>query len=690
MKYPSRSEYYSAIRHPKVAFRKIDPYSRKERDLDPSLVTGKAVEKIKFAGIKDIWSASGSFAIAFKYETVSPAKIWAVRCFYRSNFDVVAHYKKVLKHLKNSSVRAYFVDFFLIEQGIRVGGTCYPIIKMEWIEGKNLKKFIKDNLHRKNVLDSLAQSWLQLANKLLNAGIAHGDLQHGNVFVSERFGNLSLKLIDYDSLYFDRDSQTVIDNIKGLSDYQHPLRKSLETRCLAIDFFPQLVIYLSILALAEDKRLWNAYKLDDRDGLLFTRADFENPKDASIFQSLAHLSPATASLAHKLQQICQMTDFASIPSLDRVIAGELSLTTSIKPKINWGFDLSRLVEPTLSLGRNSYLWLKHSSTGFTKLKFKPVWRYESNILKKLASKDRSDDETAKPVILPRKQLVNSSKEISNSLILWWQNHLSNISAFIHYRHNNEAEIAGLTPQNSVDDLVTNIITPTGTDNKVAWNPCRYKSQPLNQNAEVEVAAQLNYGSNPENFATAWKTDLAARLNHWFGKWHRLKRHMLAIILKTNRKLSRTLTSCQTKFRNQLEKNKKAIAAKTKRKTWTTRQVADRVERSVSWCHNQRYQKPEEFRLGVHYYKDEYETIQWTKKGIKQLLRIRDAKDNMPKNSLPTKVVSASLKISPQLITRTKAKYSSDFIEGTHYYLNSKNHYLWTPKGIELLKKLVLS
>ncbi len=678
MKYPSRSEYYSAIRNPEVAFRKIDPHSHKERDLDTSLVTGKPVEKVKFAGIKDIWSASGSFAIAFKYETVSPAKIWAVRCFYRSNFDVIAHYKRVLKHLNNSPVRDYFVNFALIEQGIRVGGTCYPILKMEWIEGKNLKKFIKDNLHHKNTLESLAQLWLQLADNLLNAGVAHGDLQHGNVFITERFGNLSLKLIDYDSLYFDRDSQTILDNIKGLSDYQHPLRKSLEIRCLAIDFFPQLVIYLSILALAEDKRLWNTYKLDDRDGLLFTQADFENPEIAAIFQTLAHSSPAIASLAHKLQQICQVTDFDRIPSLHQAIAGELSLTTSIKSQTWSPINLSLIVEPTLSVGRNSYLWLKHSLARFTKLKFKPVWRYKGNVLEKLVSKEQSDNyETANPAILPKTQLVNRSKEVSNSLILWWQKHLSNISAFVHYRQNNEAEIAESTPQNSDDDLVTSIISPTVADDKVAWNPRLYKNQPINQNSEVTT--KLNYGGKLGNFAVVLKTEIADRINRQFGQWRRLKRNLLAITLKTNRKLSRTLTSCQTKFRNQL--------AKTKRKTWTTREVADRVERSVSWCHNQRYQKPEEFRLGVHYYKDEYETIQWTRKGIKQLLRDRDAKENIPKNSLPTKVVSVSLKIPPELITRTKAKYSSRFIQGTHYHVNSKKHYLWTPKGIKLLQQL---
>ncbi|WP_036477334.1 hypothetical protein [Myxosarcina sp. GI1] len=674
MKYPTRSEYYSAIRNPHVAFRKIDPYSHRERDLDTGLAKGKAVEKVKFAGIQDIWSASGSFAIAFKYQTVSPAKIWAVRCFYRTNFDVVAHYKRVLKYLNNSPVSSYFVNFALLEQGIRVRGTCYPILKMEWIEGKNLKKFIKDNLHRKNTLESLAQTWLQLANNLLSAGVAHGDLQHGNVFVLERFGNLSLKLIDYDSLYFERDNQSIPDNIKGLSDYQHPLRKSLEHRCLAIDFFPQLVIYLSILALAEDKRLWNAYKLDDREGLLFTRSDLENPDTAAIFQTLADLSPSIANLAYKLRQICNLADFDRIPSLARAITEEISSETSTKTqeRASINFNLSYSIEPILSLSRNSNLWLKNNLRQFTKLKFKPAWRVKDNIGSQLTNQEQSDlNETAKSAI---------EKQASKFFIVWWQKQLFRVTSLFHSGQKIQDEIETST-QNSNPDIVTHIIAPTGTESKVKWNPRLSKSKPIETDSKVII--KLNYWQQLKKLAVTLKTSSANTVNRWFRKLRQFRRNLLVIRLKTRRKLS----NFQNEILSQVKQIKKAITAKTKGKTWTTREVAERVERSVSWCHNQRYQYPNKFRLGVHYYKDEYESIQWTKKGIKNLLRLRDAKDSIPKNSLPTKVVSTNLGISTQLITRTKAKHLSQFIEGTHYHLNSQKHYLWTPKGIELLQQL---
>jgi len=321
MKYPSRSEYCSAIRHPKIAFRKTDPVSKRSRDLDPLLVNGRAVEKTAAFGTKTIWSASGNFAIVFKYETPAPEKTWAVRCFYRANYNVSRHYQNVLKQLKKRACRHYFIDFKCQTEGIRVLGKCYPLLRMEWLDGQNLKKFIKANLGNKKKLQQLADLVFQLAKDLRESGVAHGDIQHGNIIVVEEKGKLALKLIDYDSLYFVEDGDTVKNSIKGLSDYQHPLRKRLEYSCLAIDYFPFLVIYLSILALAEDKILWDIHNLDDREGLLFSEQDFALPDRSKIFTALSFLPPPISTLADRLKEMCRFSNFKLISPLDFVVAG---------------------------------------------------------------------------------------------------------------------------------------------------------------------------------------------------------------------------------------------------------------------------------------------------------------------------------------------------------------------------------
>ncbi|MBV8887188.1 MAG: protein kinase family protein, partial [Chroococcidiopsidaceae cyanobacterium CP_BM_RX_35] len=322
MQYPSRSEYCTSIRNPQFAFRKKDSLTKIEYNLDSNLVNGKAIEKIKLDGTKDIWSASGGFAIVFKFETFFPSKIWAIRCFYRCNFEIKNHYKSALSRIKNTPCHPYFVDFSFLEEGIRVQGNCYPILKMEWVEGENLKKFIKANLDNSDSLKILAELWITLSKQLLSSGIAHGDLQHGNILIVKCYNHLAIKLIDYDSLYFFEDASSIDDNIKGLNDYQHPLRKKLIKRCLEVDFFPQLVIYISILALAEDKKLWETYRVDEKEGLLFSSSDFQDPDRASIFRSLAKLPHPLPELANKLKEICQFKDFGDIPSLANVLFNE--------------------------------------------------------------------------------------------------------------------------------------------------------------------------------------------------------------------------------------------------------------------------------------------------------------------------------------------------------------------------------
>ncbi|MDY7006240.1 MAG: hypothetical protein SWX82_20520 [Cyanobacteriota bacterium] len=307
-RYPNRTRYFSAVRHPQIAF----------KNLDLELAAGKPVEIKNAQGIKDLWFAAGGFACVFQYQTFNPNKRWAVRCFLQSTSSVANHYGKVYRHLKNISCSSYFTKFLFQDKGIMVNGNFYPIVKMEWVEGKNLKDFIRDNKGNKSKLDALAKAWIKLSKDLVDAGIAHGDLQHGNILVDESNG-INLKLIDYDSLYFKVDGNSINDEIKGLPGYQHPLRENLQKQCMEIDFFPQLVIYLSIVAIAEKPQLWKIYNIENTERLLFSLVDFQNPNKSKVFNDLSQLPSEISKLAKKLKQICNYTDFSKIPSLDTIL-----------------------------------------------------------------------------------------------------------------------------------------------------------------------------------------------------------------------------------------------------------------------------------------------------------------------------------------------------------------------------------
>ncbi|MDV2993526.1 MAG: hypothetical protein N4J56_003180 [Chroococcidiopsis sp. SAG 2025] len=132
------------------------------------------------------------------------------------------------------------------------------------------------------------------------------------------------------------------------------------------------------------------------------------------------------------------------------------------------------------------------------------------------------------------------------------------------------------------------------------------------------------------------------------------------------------------------------------KTQTTAQVAAQLGCSLSWCHAQRYQHPDRFLTDTHYYKDAAGIVHWMEAGIEQLhclkleksLKAQKKLSGIPANSLPTKEVSRRLGVSPEWLTKTKAKHASDFAIEIHYHTDARKRYYWTPTGIQLLQKLL--
>ena len=71
-----------------------------------------------------------------------------------------------------------------------------------------------------------------------------------------------LYLVDYDSFYCS-DLKGEQDIVKGLVDYQHPSRQENKYVSEKLDYFSELIIYLSILAIAESPSLVDKYQVED-------------------------------------------------------------------------------------------------------------------------------------------------------------------------------------------------------------------------------------------------------------------------------------------------------------------------------------------------------------------------------------------------------------------------------------------
>ena len=177
---------------------------------------------------------------------------------------------------------------------------------MQWIEGLLLNQFVRENLSRPALFDSLSGLWARMARRLRESGAAHGDLQHGNVLLVPRTqaAGLSLKLIDYDGMYVPALAGKPSGEV-GHAAYQHPQRLRDGTYGVEIDRVPLLVIATALRCLAVGgEPLWERY--DTGDNLLFRAVDLRAPGESPLFRELWQLAdPLAHVLTARLALACQ-------------------------------------------------------------------------------------------------------------------------------------------------------------------------------------------------------------------------------------------------------------------------------------------------------------------------------------------------------------------------------------------------
>ena len=115
------------------------------------------------------------------------------------------------------------VDFKYLEQGIRVRGQWYPILKMQWVEGFVLNEFVRDNLDKKPILQALGQIWLRMARRCARrtSPTAICSTATSCSCPAARANSLAVKLIDYDGMCVPSLAGTKSGEV-GHPAYQHP------------------------------------------------------------------------------------------------------------------------------------------------------------------------------------------------------------------------------------------------------------------------------------------------------------------------------------------------------------------------------------------------------------------------------------------------------------------------------------
>ena len=305
MAWPTAQDYNEAIQSPAINF------------ADPELKGGVA-ELNSFGIPKPI---TGGFASVYRLNCLK--RSWAIRCFLREFSDQQERYSAVSSHLHLSKLE-YTVGFEFQQRGILISGQWYPILKMEWVSGQLLNQFVEANLGNSSVIANLAKSWARMMIALRAANVAHGDLQHGNVVVS----NGNLRLIDYDGMFVPHLSGRISNEV-GHRNYQHPLRSASDFGC-STDDFSAWVIYISLLLLSLDPKLWSLLGAGD-EFLIFQRDDYSDPGHSKTFHVLGkHFDPRVQAIADIFRPLLYLP-LSQIPSLDGAgIAIPQTASTSAK------------------------------------------------------------------------------------------------------------------------------------------------------------------------------------------------------------------------------------------------------------------------------------------------------------------------------------------------------------------------
>lgn len=218
---------------------------------------------------------------------------------------------------------SYFVQTDYLREGILVNGTWYPVIKMEWVTGSPLNRYIESNIADVGELSRMAGRFRKLVRDLAGYGIAHGDLQHGNILAHSG----TLRVIDYDGMYLPSIA-CFGGNNSGHPNYQHPGR-NVGHFSASIDNFSAIVIYTGILALSHKPSLWQKYNNDEN--ILFRQNDFINPDKSPLLRELQTLASPLPEYAAQIIGLCRC-DVSSIPSLEDFLAGSQP-TISITPAV---------------------------------------------------------------------------------------------------------------------------------------------------------------------------------------------------------------------------------------------------------------------------------------------------------------------------------------------------------------------
>lgn len=265
----------------------------------------------------DVQYGKGTFCYSFaiiKDKQLKCLRVWKEDS---KRLMFIDHIKRVSECFNQYNIE-YVIGYSYIERAIRLkNGIVLPAVLMDWVNGDTLIDYIRANYRNLSAIHRLANEFLSMCQYHQRYSMAHGDLSDGNIIVRS---DGKICLIDYDSFYYHGFGSSISTYTKGTEGYQHPDRLKKTGQQVVdyrTDYFSQLVIYLSLLAIADNPKLFNP----DGDYILFQRSEMANVSSftgCSTYKKVAQssnpevrrlLSELRTALGGRLEDVRSIVDY---------------------------------------------------------------------------------------------------------------------------------------------------------------------------------------------------------------------------------------------------------------------------------------------------------------------------------------------------------------------------------------------
>ena len=268
MNYPLISEYIEAIKSAEDNFKEWT-------NLRP--VLGDDGEPVM---------SVGGFSVVFKMKDERDGKNYAVKCFTKEQEKRAESYRLIADELEYVSSN-YLTPISYLEKELFVDTTQtdeteFPVLLMDWVEGKTLDVYIKENSIEKYILEMLTFQFCKMASWLLSQPFSHGDLKPDNILVKE---DGRIVLVDYDGMFVPAMKGQKAKEM-GSPNFRHPMR-SEDVFNEHIDDFPVALIALSLKAFSIKNELINEFCSSDM--FLFKENDFASLNNSRVTPVLLEL-----------------------------------------------------------------------------------------------------------------------------------------------------------------------------------------------------------------------------------------------------------------------------------------------------------------------------------------------------------------------------------------------------------------